>query len=471
MKLIIGNWLWLVCVFLSAYALGAKLESGGYRVTYDVEEKINEHGICKKVLTQVGGFFPSKNFDVFVPTQQMYEWEQFIQSYQNNQAMQFANTNYCFQAEQICLSDCPLEAKLNDTCVTWSVDETGNYKVSCESTVRTIGQQDCSSGRDIKNADGQDGQGGFSFSRLNMNGSRYNGSGDYSKEPWACVEDKVTGLVWEVKTKNGGLHDQSKTYSWGGKSNSGAKVEGDWSDLVDKSNQEQLCGYDDWRVPSISELFGLALFKQEHIYDNIELNYFPNNQRKSIWSSSLSYNDPWAVDFSIPTVFSYKETEKKMVRLVRGRDIVSPNDTEKRYKLFDNGTVIDNLTQLMWQRCSVGQTWQDTTCSDKDDAKELSWKNALEYGPTNNFAGYGNWRMPNIKELHSLVIHQSYNPALNIDVFPNNQIGGYWSSTPRKPYAEILTINFKGGGQMMLRTPKSSKLYLRLVRDLPDSGN
>ena len=100
-----------------------------------------------------------------------------------------------------------------------------------------------------------------------------------SARSWAGVLDRVTGLMWEVKTNDGGIHDKDNDiYRWGGKGVSNTALgqylgnneceairwddEGeyydDWNTLVDGSNREQLCGKNDWRVPTLYELASLV---------------------------------------------------------------------------------------------------------------------------------------------------------------------------------------------------------------------
>ena len=53
----------------------------------------------------------------------------------------------------------------------------------------------------------------FDMTRLNQDGSVNDGK-DYAKQPWACVKDNHSGLVWEVKTTEPGLQNINNTYSW-----------------------------------------------------------------------------------------------------------------------------------------------------------------------------------------------------------------------------------------------------------------
>ena len=108
-----------------------------------------------------------------------------------------------------------------------------------------------------------------------------------------------------------------------------------------------------------------------------------------------------------------------------------PNETpNERYTLHTNGTVTDTWSGLMWQRCSLGQTWNGSTCTDIDGHGLYTWQIALHRAERNSFAGYSDWRLPNRKELRSIVAYNAYYPAINRTVFPNTLSRYYWSSSP-----------------------------------------
>jgi len=73
-----------------------------------------------------------------------------------------------------------------------------------------------------------------------------------------------------------------------------------------------------------------------------------------------------------------------------------------RFKDNGGGTISDSSTGLMWQRCHHGQSWDGSTCSGGSSGV-VSWTDAFEYAEKNTFSGYMDWRVPNVKELYTLV--------------------------------------------------------------------
>ena len=93
-----------------------------------------------------------------------------------------------------------------------------------------------------------------------------------------------------------------------------------------------------------------------------------------------------------------------------------------------DGTVSDTVTGLTWKRCAEGQIWDGASCS--GSATALTWQAALQAGAASTFAGHSDWRLPNIKELGSIVERQCADPAINLSVFPGTTASGFWSGSP-----------------------------------------
>ncbi len=104
---------------------------------------------------------------------------------------------------------------------------------------------------------------------------------------------------------------------------------------------------------------------------------------------------------------------------------------DSRYQDHGDGTVTDLQTGLMWQQCSLGQS--GVGC-ETGSAIGFTWDSALQAVENHNsnggFAGYIDWRLPNRKELESLIEVGCYSPAINTSIFPNTLSRYYWSSSP-----------------------------------------
>jgi len=80
-----------------------------------------------------------------------------------------------------------------------------------------------------------------------------------------------------------------------------------------------------------------------------------------------------------------------------------------------DGTVTDSDTNLVWQQT--------------DDDTGHTWEESLDYCNDLSLAGNSDWRLPNIKELESIVDATSYDPAIDTRYFPGAHASLYWSST------------------------------------------
>ncbi len=233
-----------------------------------------------------------------------------------------------FESGGVNVDICP-SPRLNDTGITWG----GNYPTSNNSTCTgtAITAQDCSHGRDAQFLAGTlpkigGGRAGFDFTKL----------GGLIWPPLViphqCVRDNVTGLVWELKTDDGGLHDKDNTYTWynpdssnnggdagtqNGGSCSGSSC--DTAAFVAAVNNAGWCGKNDWRLPTRDELLSIADLSISN--PAIDSDYFPRTQSGIYWSSSpyaYSTTSAWGVHFSNGYDNSNGKGGSRYVRLVRG---------------------------------------------------------------------------------------------------------------------------------------------------------
>jgi hypothetical protein len=132
-----------------------------------------------------------------------------------------------------------------------------------------------------------------------------------------------------------------------------------------------------------------------------------------------------------------------------GQDGAFQKGVSVAVRFTDNadGTVKDNLTGLIWLKdanCFGVQTW----------ANALSNSNTLASGACGLTDGSaaGAWRLPNVKELQSLVDYGQASPPLPAGhPFSGVQLNSYWSSTtwpfgPADAWSVTMTTGFTVGG-------------------------
>lgn len=177
----------------------------------------------------------------------------------------------------------------------------------------------------------------FDFERLDQTGSTYTGNGNFASAAWACVHDRNTGLIWEIKSTAPGLRNLGHTYTWYAPDNehedkhdyrgtpNGGKCTGSDCDIaayVEAVNAEGLCGFNDWRMPTKYEFESISDPRPPLKRPTIDVAYFPDTQVGEYWTAndySFMHDAAWAwhFEFSHDRV-DWKKTPK-FVRLVRGQ--------------------------------------------------------------------------------------------------------------------------------------------------------
>jgi hypothetical protein len=113
----------------------------------------------------------------------------------------------------------------------------------------------------------------------------------------------------------------------------------------------------------------------------------------------------------------------------------------------------------MWAKCSVGQSENDCSGVETD----MTWQEALTYAEDATLAGYNDWRLPNLKELRSLVDYGTTSPAIDTAYFPNTPSRGFWSASPHANYSSHAWYLRFGYGSDGSNT-KNYDYHVRLVR-------
>lgn len=202
-------------------------------------------------------------------------------------------------------------------------------------------RQDCRYGRDAAVAAGATtvkagaGSKGFDYTKVANDGSTLDASAAIGANPtdWACTQDNITGLMWEVKSDSG-LRDQLATYSWyssnattnggnaGTASGSGNCSGGSGCDtekFVADVNSANLCSFGDWRIPTKREL--QTLVSLTSYPPSVDSTYFLRTMSGGYWSSTTLVSVPaqaWVIYFTTGGTGSLAKSSFTYLRLVRG---------------------------------------------------------------------------------------------------------------------------------------------------------
>ena len=191
-----------------------------------------------------------------------------------------------------------------------------------------------------------------SYAKLDANGNILLDSAT----SWVMVRDNVTGLIWEVKTADGSIHNKQKRYTWcdsNPETNGGyAGTPGDGTDtedFINALNSANFGGFSDWRLPDREELRSIVNYGQYS--PAIDTNYFPNtisSMGTYYWSSTTDASyvyHAWFLEFYSGGDGTNRKgwTYQVYVRAVRGgqsgpKDIITGD-------INDDGNV--NLTDAI----------------------------------------------------------------------------------------------------------------------------
>jgi hypothetical protein len=271
------------------------------------------------------------------------------------------------------------------------------------------------------------------------------------------VSDLVTGLMWEKA-----FHKTS------------------FSEAPAQAAGSRTGGHADWRVPNIKELYSLMNFQGQTGRSGPSTQGAPADAKPYLNTRYFDFEYPsvgrfidaqyvtqtayqgmtmgrdksfFGVNFADGRIKAYPQDggpggRTWYARYVRGNPAYGKND----FKNNGDGTVSDLATGLTWMQA--------------DSGRKLDWGQALAYCESLSFAGHDDWRLPNAKELHSIVDYKrspSATGSAAIDpVFSITQIRDeegqpdwpyFWTSTShldgRQPGDFAVYIAFgRAGGYM-----------------------
>lgn len=215
------------------------------------------------------------------------------------------------------------------------------------------------------------------------------------------VTDTVTGLLWQ-RSDGGEMTIENAVL---------------YCDTL------SLAGHTDWRLPNAHEAF--SILNHQKANPAIDVNIFSNTGAEYWWTSDRQANDNtkiWCTNagggignhLKTETISAGAPNSTKKFHVRAVRDVIAPPVMAEHFTDNGNGTITDNLSGLMWPKTPDGNTY--------------TWEQALSSCENFSFAGYDDWRLPNIKELQSLNDESRINPPVNpLFAIPGGQ--KFWSST------------------------------------------
>jgi Protein of unknown function (DUF1566) len=220
------------------------------------------------------------------------------------------------------------------------------------------------------------------------------------------VIDRLSGLMW---TRDAGLSEFPQTW-----------IEATY--FIEKINRGEIFGYRDWRLAERRELFSLVSHQRVNPalpsgapFENVFEGYY--------WTAttcSRLRDQAWYIHLGGGRIQRGMKHGSYMVWPVRCcSNNHDPASADSRYAI-DKGTVYDRRTGLGWATV------------EPPSLGPLSWTDALDIVDSMNAGvayGYHDWRLPNIRELESLIDIRRHTPALS-EGHPFGLVPeGCWSST------------------------------------------
>lgn len=213
------------------------------------------------------------------------------------------------------------------------------------------------------------------------------------------ITDNITGLMWQ-QTDGGEMTI---------------------ANAIIYADNLVLGGFSDWRLPSPLESF--SILNHQNSNPAVNTTFFTANLAEYWWTNTFELNSTTKVwctnagggvgNHPISETISAGGTKKFHARCVR--DVAPTTIITNHFTDNSDGTITDNLTQLVWQKVP--------------NANIFSWENALAFAENLTIGTNSDWRLPNIKELQSLNDESRTNPSVNTTFFAGIGVKNYWSST------------------------------------------
>ncbi len=263
------------------------------------------------------------------------------------------------------------------------------------------------------------------------------------------VTDMVTGLMWQKEFSKASFRGAAKAAA-----------------------ASQVGGYDDWRVPTIKELYSLMNFNGQTGTGNFQSSSVPSDAIPYLNTQYFSFEYPtntgrfidaqyltgtayastvmqgqrafFGVNFADGRIKGYPQAgnakrSEYYVRFVRDNPKYGNNNFRK-----NNQTITDLATGLQWMTIDSGHPSLKNKGYTKNNGT-LNWKEALQFCENLTYDKQSDWRLPDTKELHTIVDYSrspdttnsaAISPIFSItaikDPAGNKDYPFFWTSTTHR---------------------------------------
>ena len=222
----------------------------------------------------------------------------------------------------------------------------------------------------------------------------------------------------------------------------------DWYHAIAYCADLEYAGYDDWRLPTLRELASIMDFGGDSYA--INRTYFPVLYIGRTWTSKQIFSDStraWDISFTTGELERALKSETYYVKCIRGESL-SENSSFTVSAINEKNIVTDNETGLIWQGSASEST--------------VTWQQALEYCENSEYAGYTDWRLPNINELLSILNFEKRYSATD---FPTSIPSNYfWTSSRHYFQADRVVVLSTSNGSFYSQNISSGSSYALCVR-------
>jgi hypothetical protein len=224
--------------------------------------------------------------------------------------------------------------------------------------------------------DGKNPRNPLSYTLLTDNGEEIT-----ERKSAKCVKDNNTGLIWEIKSiDKGAVNYVESKYT----------QEEALIDYINNLNKANYGGFNDWRLPHKDELRSIIDYGKMN--PAINTDYFYNIKIGLYWCAETYQMQDcmgWGIftGFGSATAVS-KQSKQYAIAVRAGYDENFSKAGISRFVDNGDGTVTDKISGLMWQQ---------------GDNPRMNWFETLKYCHKLELAGHNDWRLPNIKELNTIL--------------------------------------------------------------------